>query len=198
MNLAIRRPVGARIVYSVVMVLGVGLFAGCIVWPTVALVVRCISPGFSSDGLDVLAERPLRLLWRSIGLSASATLLAHAFAFGVVFSLISRGDIRRRGLLFGLLAALLTCPPMAYVFGWSAIVPTAISGEVRCVGIWALWIWPIPALLLGSAWSRLARDPFLAATLETRTWRAFRWTAMPALRGHLTLSLLVVFTFLLN
>jgi len=198
MKRVIRRPVGARMIFGAVILLGVCLFAGCIVWPTVALVIHCVTQGFSADGLVAIAGRPLRLLWRSIELSVAATLVAHAFAIGAVYMLARFGNGRRSGLLFGILAALLTCPPMAYVFGWSAIVPRGIGGEVRCVAIWALWIWPIPMLLLDSGWSRVARDPFLAATLETETWRAFRSTALPALRGHLTLSLLVVFTFLLN
>jgi iron(III) transport system permease protein len=78
-----------------------------------------------------------------------------------------------------LLAAPLLFPPMVYVFGWQRILPPAFPGVVACVGVWALWAYPIPALLLGAGWARRGRGIYEAAVLDTSPIRAVVSVVLP-------------------
>jgi ABC-type Fe3+ transport system permease subunit len=90
----------------------------------------------------------------------------------------------------------LFCPPMVYAFGWETILPAATEGPVRCVTVWSLWAWPIPAAALGLAWRRSGRKSYEAALLSASRPSAFVRVALPGLlrvAGFAFLCLFVLF-----
>ncbi len=99
----------------------------------------------------------------------------------------------RQPLVAASLAAVLLCPPMVYAFGWERLLPPDFDPYLRCVAVWALWAWPIPALVIGAGWSCGGRAAFEAALLSTSQLRAFPHVALPSLIPHIALSALLLF-----
>jgi len=162
-------------------------------WPTVALLVRCITQGaVPREGLTFTA-RQTALLWRTLWLSATATVLCLALSLPAAYVLGRARSPARRPLLSALLMTLLLTPPMVYAFGWLRILPADFNPYARCIGVWALWAWPIPALFLGAGWSRAARTAHEAATLVVSPWTAFLRVALPILSRYIALGALIVF-----
>ena len=96
-----------------------------------------------------------------------------------------------------LLAGLLICP-MVYAFGWQRVVPGVRFGNLACIALWALWVWPIPAFVLGTAWHRLGKASYEAACLDASPAAATGRVVAPALLPHALFSGLIVFLLLLG
>ncbi|MFQ5495431.1 MAG: ABC transporter permease subunit, partial [Phycisphaerae bacterium] len=120
------------------------------------------------------------------------------------------GRVRRLGdrpLITAMLMVALLSPPMVCALGWEQIgarAPGFSDGSLRgataelwawlrCIGVWAMWAWPVPAVLLGAGWSAGGRRVYEAARLETSAWGAFRHAALPGLIRHVALSALILF-----
>lgn len=169
------------------------VFALAIVWPSVALIVRCITEGDVPDGGFTISARQWTLLGRSVWLSASATAVCLLFSVPAAIGVARCGHLSRRPVIVACLLGVLLCPATIYALGWSRILPSSFSPQVRCVGVWALWAWPIPALLVGSGWSRSVRPVYEAALLATTPLKALWAVAVPLLLRYITLSALIVF-----
>ncbi len=174
------------------------LFALVMVWPAVALAGRCIVDGEPPSGGFTFSSRQLGLLWRSVWLSAVATVLCLVVSLPCAYVVGRVGRLSHRPLLTAMMMVLLLCPPMVYALGWERLLPAAFNAHARCIGVWALWAWPIPAMLIGSGWSRVARGAHEAALLTTSPATAFFHVALPALLRYLGLSALIVFVLFLN
>ena len=68
-----------------------------------------------------------------------------------------------------------------------------LANYARCIGVWALWAWPIPALLIGTGWARAGRPAFEAAVLATSAPSAFVRAVLPLLLRYIALSGAIVF-----
>ncbi len=169
------------------------VFALAIVWPSVALIVRCITEGDVPDGGFTISARQWSLLGQSVWLSALATGVCLLFSVPAAIGIARCGHLSRRPIFIACLLGVLLCPATIYVLGWSRILPSDFSPHVRCVGVWALWAWPIPALLIGSGWSRSVRPVYEAALLATAPLKAMWTVALPLLLRYITLSALIVF-----
>jgi len=169
------------------------LFLLAIAWPTVALVISSVSQGFAPAGGFTFSGRQWGLLGISGGLSVAATVLCLLVSIpGAYVMGRGRRPTDRPWFIACGLAVLLT-PPMVYAFGWQRIIPPGINACVPCVAVWALWAWPIPAMLIGAGWSRVGRRTFEAASLVTSTPRAFLCAVLPSLLPYVLLSSSIVF-----
>ena len=178
--------------------------AGCTVFllsvaaPTIALLTRCTLDGEHPAGGFTLTVRQWGLLGRSVGLAALATVISLVVSIPGAYVVGRLGRLSRRPLLAAILVAPLLFPPMVYVFGWQRVLPAALPGAVQCVGVWALWAYPIPALLIGTGWSRFGRAAYEIALLDASPASAFTRAVLPRLWPHIVLSALVLFVLFLG
>ena len=188
----------ARLLVILLRVVCWGLFLAAIGWPTLALLGRCVWQGEPPQGGFEFSTRQLGLLWRSVWLSSSATVLCLIFAIPSAYVLGSARRFSQRPVILGALMLLLLTPPMVCAFGWERLLPASFDAHARCITLWALWLWPIPALVIGMGWSRSARGVFEAATLATSGWRAFICVALPSLSRYIAVSATIVFLLCLR
>lgn len=172
--------------------IGWGSFLLAVVIPTVVLLARCIfdlQP--PSDGF-IFTARQVLLLAKTVGLAALAAALALVISIPAAYVVGHAGRPERRRWLSARLAAPLLFPPSVYVFGWQRVLPPGFPGWLECVGVWALWAYPIAALLIGTGWSRVGRGAYESALLEASPAAAFRRAALPLLSRHVALAALVL------
>ncbi len=177
---------------------GWGVFAAAVAVPTAVLLVRCRDAGPTSDAISLATTRQWGLLARSIALASSAVVTSLMLAVPGAMS-VGRGAGRAARWQTALLVTPLLVPPMVMVFGWQKLLGAAWAqaGDVLryglCIAVWAGGSWPIPALVLGSAWRRVGRDAFEAALLESSSTRAFLRTVRQTLAGPLVLCAALLF-----
>ncbi len=169
------------------------IFLAAVAWPTLALLWRCIAQGDAPDAGFTFTARQMGLLWRSVWMASVATLGAIALSIPGAMAI---GRSRRGGrtpLLVFLLSVILLTPPMVLALGWNRLLPVAIGDTPRCLMIWSLWMWPIPALVIGAGWSRVGRSAYEAALLTVSPWLAFVHVGLGVLRSHVALAAAIVF-----
>lgn len=190
------------------------------VWPTVALIHRCVveirSPqnGFATiltedggvsieegqppgDGFT-FSSRQLGLLWRSLWMAGAATGVSLIVSMPGAYVVGRLRRLSRQPLIAALFMALLLCPPMVYSFGWERILPSTFNPYARCIGVWALWGWPIPAMFIGVGWSRVGIGAYEAALVVASPTAAFFHAVIPVLRRYIVFSALIVFVLYFN
>lgn len=183
----------SRAVTSVLIAAGWAVFLLAFVWPAAALILGSAAQGQAPDGGFTFTWRQWGLLWRSGSLSAAATVVCLILSLPGAY-LIGQGQrMSRQPLVAASLSAVMLCPPMVFAFGWERILPHDFDPFLRCVAVWALWAWPIPAWVIGAGWSRGGRAVFEAALLSTSHLRAFIHVALPTLIRHIALSALILF-----
>ncbi len=180
-------------IISAFVVLGLGVFGLAIVWPTFALIGSALFADGPPTGGFTFGARLMGLLWRSTWLAGIATLACMLVALPGMIAVGRAWRVASSPTLVAVLAASLLCPPMVYVFGWDRLLPVGVSPELRCLAVWTLWAWPIPALLIGGAWSRSSRWAHDAALLDAPIVRVIARIDLPALAGVITLSLAILF-----
>lgn len=204
------RPIG----YALIVLACVALLAA-LLWPAIALVTACATGG-SPEGGWAIGPRLWMLLGKTLLMTGAATLLCWLISIPPTIGLARMGAASAGRWLTVLMLGSLLCPPMVFMFGWGHWWPIGVvtgggSNEaeaglvrclvfdptVRCVVVWALWAWPIPAVVQAEAWRRVARAGYEAARLDARTISAFLATAAPAMRGPLLfLALVLLMLFL--
>ena len=92
-----------RLLLFVLRVLGAVVFLAAIVWPTLALLSRCVWQAEPPQGGFDFSARQLGLLWRSVWLSLSATVLCLALAIPGTYVLGSVRRFSQRPLIIGAL-----------------------------------------------------------------------------------------------
>lgn len=193
-------PVASRrssLLFSLTAV-GWGLFLAAIGWPIIALVIRIFSQGAAPTDGFTFSARQAGLLWRSTWLAGAATFFCLLIALPSAHYIGSKGRLSRSPILAVLVGATLLCPPMVYAFGWQYLLPVTFPPYVRCIGVWALWAWPIPAMLIGTGWRQGGWKVYEAALLETSPRRAFLHAVLPLLLRPLALSALILFVVFFN
>ncbi len=175
-----------------------GIFVLAMVWPAVAMLGRCVAQGEPPDGGFTFSSRQLGLLWRSLWLAAVTTGLCLIVSLPGAFVVGRLRRLSHRPLIAALLMAMLLCPPTVYAFGWERILPATFNAYARCIGVWALWAWPIPAMIIGAGWSRIGVSAYEAALMEASPTAAFFHAVIPVLRRHVALSALILFVLYFN
>ena len=178
----------ARIGYALFRCGGAGVFALAVVYPFVAVVWTCLADGAApADGWG-FTERQLSLSGTTLKLALPAAGLGLLLALPVAGALGAARRAARQWLLWGLVICPLLLPPTVLAFGWTRLVAGlgwTPPGELLCVWSWASWLWPVPAVLLGTGWAAAGRAAYESALLDSGRWRAFATAALPALGGHL-------------
>lgn len=174
------------------------VFVLVIVWPTLALLWKCLAQGAApSDGF-AFTTRQLLLFLRSVWMASIATIGAVVVALPAARALGRLGTLRRGSICVSALLLLLLCPPTVYAFGWERLLPANFNPYARCIGVWILWSWPVPAVLLGLGWARSGKAAYEAALLDTTRARAFYSIALAVMGKYLALSAAILFLFLLG
>lgn len=178
---------------------GVAIFALVFVFPPIALGVRC----FQSETESAAWAFRWLLLGKSIGLAITASISAVILALPVARIVGGRSG-RSSAVRLACLATLLS-PPMVYAFGWQRLIPAPAAGDFHewrsyacCVAVWSLWTWPIPAWIVGAAWSRSAAHLHEAARLDSSPVQTMLRVTLPILIRPLTLSGLLLFSLFLG
>ena len=165
-------------------------------WPLAALLTRTVMEATAPAGGFTYSTRQLGLLWRSVWLSLAAAVACVLLAVPAVYALghlPNPARPRALRLTLAALAAALLCPPMVCVFAWQRLLPSGTNAYAECAAVWAMWAWPVPALILSAAWRTSGRSSYEAARLEATPTRAFLHVALPILRGPIALCLLILF-----
>lgn len=188
------RPVGRALLLGP----GAMLFVLVVVFPAVGLVSRSITLG-STDAQSIWpTARQWGLFGRSLWLAAWATVV------GVLLSLPAAYVVGRLGRLIRsptpgvILLAPLLLPPMVQVFGWQRLWFGGTGDELLCVWVWASWLWPIPAMLIGTAWARWGRCAYEAAILDAPPQRAFGQVVLPLLVRQAGMGALILLALYLT
>ena len=183
------------------------LLTAAMLWPAFVLITRCLREGAPAPDGFVFSARQLELLTRTLWLSAVATIICLVLSLPGAFVIGRAGRVGRRPIFVALFATLLLTPPMVNVFGWEraldalrgdAPFPPWLTGEARCVVVWALWAWPISSLLLGAGWSSVGHRAYEAALMVASPARAFLLAVLPLLSRHLGLGALILFVLFMS
>ncbi|UCF33268.1 MAG: hypothetical protein JSV78_13135, partial [Phycisphaerales bacterium] len=158
-----------------------------------AFAAKALLSGESPTGGWQFSARQWILLVRSGVLTILAVGLCLVVSLPAAYAVGASGRITSRPFLCAMMLASLLCSPMVFAFGWDGLLGSRLGGEVRCVLVWALWAWPIPALLVGLGWIRGGKEAYEAGTLETSSAKAFLWTALPLLRWYVAAACLILF-----
>ncbi len=126
-------------------------------------------------------------------MASAATVACILISLPGAFVLGHRARLSDQPLVAAAMLATLLCPPMVYNFGWQRVLPKAFDPHLRCILVWSLWAWPIPAMLIAAGWSRLGRRAYEAAILTTSAARAFVMAVSPLLIRHVALSAMILF-----
>ncbi|MFH0982523.1 MAG: hypothetical protein V2A79_13440 [Planctomycetota bacterium] len=177
---------------------GGAVFLLALVLPTVALSARCIRDGEPPTGGFAISARQWALLGKTVGLAALGTAAALVVSIPAAYVVGRLGRLSSRPVLSALLVAPLLFPPMVYVFGWQRLLPNSFPAGIQCIGVWALWAYPIPALLIGTGGSRFGRGAYEAALLEASPAAAFRHAVLPLLRPHISAAAAILFLILVG
>lgn len=167
-------------------------FGAAFIFPLAALLHSCITaPGAAAE--FAVSMRQWGLLWRSCWLSGAAAVFAIVLAMPAAVVLAQARRLADCPVLVAVLFAMLLCPPMVYSFGWDRLLPPTVDGRLRCMGVWAGWAWPIPAMLIAVGWSRGGRMGYEAALLCTSPARALLVATRPVLQRYVLLSAVLLF-----
>ena len=169
------------------------IFIAAFAYPMVALVLACVTAAEDPTAPWAPSGRQWGLLGRSCWLAAAATLACITVALPA--ALVVAHHARGIGQALFTAAALgcLLCPPMVYSFGWDRLLPAGVHPHLRCIAVWAMWAWPIPAWLIAAGWRRGGRQAYEAALLDAPQVRALIVAARPALLRYVVLSAFVLF-----
>lgn len=176
---------------------GWAIFAAAIVWPTTAILIRCVESSVGASESVAPSVRQWTLLGHTAMLAGAATMLALLISIPVAATISGVRAGARRASLAGLALVLLT-PPMVFCFGWEKLLPSAVPMALRCVIIWALWATPIPAMFLAAGWARGGRRAYEAALLCASPARALLTGAWPMMRRQFLAAAVVLFTLFLG
>jgi len=190
--------VKTRFLRHVPPVAGCTVFLLAVVVPTLALLLHCVQDGRRPVGGFALSVRQWGLLAKSVGLAVLGVVMATGISIPGAYVVGRLGRLSRHPLLTTMLVAPLLFPPMVYVFGWQRVLPVTFPQPVQCIAVWALWAYPIPALLIGMGWARVGRHTYNAALLDTSPASAFVRAALPMLWPHAALSSLILFVVFLG
>ena len=176
-----------------VVVAGAGwlIFAGALVYPAAALLVRAVDAPWP-EGFDISWV----VFRESVALAGAGALAGVLLSLPGAYALGRQSSQTWGAVTVSVLLMPLLLPPMVYAFGWDRMAH--IPDTLQCVLVWASWSWPVPALLIGSGWRRLGRRAFEEALTNTGAWSAFYRAVLPILRRQIATSLLVLFAFFLG
>lgn len=166
-----------------------------LVWPMLALLADA-GGDWGSVSIPP-AGRILALFAKSLALSAASSVLAVSLSLPIARGIGQTGIRGLRGASVAAWAVVLLLPTMVTSLGWDRLLPTGAPAEIRLVLTWSLWIWPVPALTIGTGWARYARPTETAARLDGCTGPALYFLVLRSLSKYVGLAMLVSIAVLL-
>ncbi len=171
---------------------------------------QLVRGGFDAGALRT-TPRDLLVFRNSCILAAAAVLGAHLLAMPVILVLARLPSAGRdsatsgspaRGVITGLSIIPLICMPSIYAYAWLLIAPSGVPllqavpraplleavahGQMfHAAWVLALWLWPIPALVLSAAFRHVGQGAYRMALLDTTPTLAFFRGAWPSMRPAL-------------
>ncbi len=156
---------------------------------------------------------PTPRLWRYYGttlwMAFSASIMSLLLALPAAFALVAAARFWRRRLLYSLTIIPLLTMPSVFAYAWMLLATSphpAVSGLVRLVGwntpgaeplqaalVMAIWLWPVPALILAASFKHAGLPAYQLACLDATPARAFLRGTLPVMRGPLIAALDIVF-----
>ena len=142
-----------------------------------------------------------RLIARTFGFNAIAATLAVLFALPIAVGLAFS---RRGRWLWWVVPLPLLVPSLVVTYGWKQAagllgadpLPQSIGDVARCILALASWLWPAPAMVIATAFSRVDADLLMHARLDGAVARVLaRTMAAPAAIGWLAAMLLALQEF---
>jgi ABC-type Fe3+ transport system permease subunit len=158
----------------------------------------------SSTIIGGLSSRQWGIVIRTVGLATTAAFVSILASLPAAYLLGRIGRVSTAPLTAVAIASPLMLPPMVLTFGWQRILgPHTVGLEawapmMRTVWTWALWSWPIPAIIIGSGWSRTGRSAYEAGLLATSRTSAFARAVLPLLSRHVMVSGLLLMAIFLG
>lgn len=168
-----------------------------LLWPMLALLIDAAGDAGSGNATMFPSGRVLTLFAKSLAWSVGAALLALLLSLPVARAIGQTGIRGFRGASAAAWAVILLLPTMVTTLGWDRILPTSTPAEIRLLLIWALWIWPVAALTVGTGWARHARGTETAARLDGSTGAALYLLVLRSLSKQVGLALLISVALLL-
>ena len=188
----------ARLGRALLIAPGVVLFLLVVAIPAIALILRSIQLGRSDAAAPIIEARQLGLLATSIWLAAGGAVCGVLLSLPAAYVVGRIGRLSSAPGLGAVLLAPLLLPPMVYAFGWQRMGLASLPGELCCIWVWASWLWPIPAVLIGTGWARRGRSAYEAAVLVTTPAGAFGRVVLPLLVRQGSVAVLIMFVLLLG
>ncbi len=188
-------------------VFGGAVLVAVLAIPAIVLIVQPIREGVAPTDEFVISAKQWRLLADSLKLALGGTIVSLLLALPGEFGWGSSDARDGRnwsfvpaGVVLWLLMGCLISP-MVYSFGWQQTfglvgVNRPRGGRMVCALVWGSWIWPVPALIIGSAWRRCGHEAYEAALLGCSRGQAFFSVALPLLGRHVLVAMLIVFVLL--
>ncbi len=156
---------------------------------------------------------PTPRLWRyfftTLWMSAAAVAMALALAMPVTYALVRSPRGWQRRALHTLTVIPLLTMPSVYAYAWfilatnrgAALRPVMDflnlnapgAGPLCAAWVLAVWLWPIPALVLAAAFRYGGAGAYRLACLDASPLRAFLVGALPVMRGPLIAACAIVF-----
>jgi len=185
-------------VYAIFPAFGFLLLILAVIYPASMLLVKCFEalPPSEQNASEAAVGLPWSLLVRSVRLSGMGATLACVLSIPGIFLVVRAGAASRYVLVAGLMAVPLLFPPIVAALGWRWWVD--VPGEVRCVGVWAAWCWPIVSLIVGGAWAKTGRHLYEVALMNSHTVPAFFHVMFSVLIRPLCAAWLLLFALFLG
>ncbi len=159
--------------------------------PAIYLVVRASEAGRETIDSYLLRPRTAELLWNTVRLAGTVTLLSAIVGVGLAWCL-TRGVARARPLMIALLTAPLAIPSYVSGFVWVRTFPD-FDGFPAAVVVLTLACYPLVMLPTVAALSGIGRSAEDAArTLGCGAARAFLRVTVPRIRLPVTAGALLV------
>ena len=156
---------------------------------------------------------PTPRLWRyfltTLWMSTAAVALALALAMPAAYALVRSPRGWQRRALHTLTVIPLLTMPSVYAYAWLIAATNrgvllrplldwvglnaAGAGPLCAAWVLAVWLWPIPALVLAAAFRYGGASAYRLACLDASPLRAFLLGALPMMRGPLVAACAIVF-----
>jgi len=156
---------------------------------------------------------PTPRLWRyffaTLWMSSATVVMALALATPVAYALVRSPRRWQRQALHTLTVIPLLTMPSVYAYAWfilatnrGAILQPVMgflglnapgAGPLCAAWVLAVWLWPIPALILAAAFRYGGAGAYRLACLDASPLRAFLVGALPVMRGPMMAACAVVF-----
>lgn len=145
----------------------------------------------------------------TLGMAGGVVLLSHVIAVPITFALVHSNRRRQVAVVAAASCVPLLTMPNVFTYAWDLLMNTRIgvlkplvdwvpwnapgAAPLQATWILAMWLWPVPVLVLATAYAHAGRSTLQMASLDASSGRAFVRAVLPGLRPALIASAAIVF-----